>query len=488
MNKLIDKFFKKYKSMPLPVKASICFTICSILQKCISFITVPIFTRLLTTEQYGLFNVYQSWMSIIMIFATFNIQYGVFNNAMIKYDDDRERCISSFQGLTTTLTLIIFIIYLVAHDFWNSIFKLPTILMLCMFAEIFTFPALDFWSGKQRFDYKYKKLVGVTFGMALISPIVGIIAVLSTENRGIMRILAAAAVNIIVYVILYVYNMYKGKKFFVKEYWRYALAFNIPLIPYYLSQMILNQSDRIIINSLCGADKAGLYSVAYSFALILLFVLNAINNSFIPWTYKKLKAKQYKDIGRVSESIAIFIALALVLLIAFAPEMIRILAAKGYSEAVWVVPPVAGSLFFLFLAQLSINVQLFYEENIFLVKASLSSGIINIILNLIFIKIFGYIAAGYTTLFSYIIFAINNYYYMKKVCKKHLSDKEDVKIYNIRKIILLSIIFLITINFFTFLYTFTIIRYLTICMILIVMIIKRNYIIKKIKELKLEKN
>ncbi|SCJ41485.1 Polysaccharide biosynthesis protein [uncultured Clostridium sp.] len=488
MDKLIDKFFEKYKNMPLPVKASVWFTICSILQKCISFITVPIFTRLLTTEQYGLFNVYQSWMSIIVIFATLNLQYGVFNNAMIKYEDDRDTCISSLQGLSTILTLIIFIVYLVSKNFWNSLFKLPTILMLCMFAEIFTAPALGFWSGKQRFDYKYKKLVIITFGMSVVSPIIGVLAVLSTDNKGVMRILSAALVNVIVCSIIYVLNMIKGKKFFVKKYWKYALAFNVPLIPYYLSQMVLNQSDRIIINNISGTDKAGLYSVAYSFALILTFILNAINNSFVPWTYKKLKSGRYSDIANISDALAIFIGVSLILLIAFAPEMIRIVAAPEYYESVWVVPPVSASLFFLFLAQLYINVEWYFEENFLLVKASLLSAVINIILNIIFIRIFGYVAAGYTTLICYIIFVFNNYYYMKKVCKKHIESDSEIKIYNGKNLVIISSIFLLMVFTFTLLYRFMIIRYLIIILILMIILIKRNYILEKIKKIRAEKN
>ena len=52
MNKLLDK----YKKIPAPVKAGLWFFICTVLQKGIVFLTVPIFTRLLTTEQYGLFD------------------------------------------------------------------------------------------------------------------------------------------------------------------------------------------------------------------------------------------------------------------------------------------------------------------------------------------------------------------------------------------------------------------------------------------------
>ncbi len=479
MDKLLKKLLNKYKDMPIPVKASIWFVICSILQRCVSFFTVPIFTRILTTSQYGLFNVYQSWMSIIIIFATLNLHYGVFNNAMLKFEDDRDTFISSMQGLTTTLTVVIFIIYLVAHNFWNSIFQLPTVLMFCMFAEMLTAPALEFWSGKQRFDYKYKNLILITLGMSIASPILGIIVVMSTENKGVTRILSAAFVNVIVCSMIYIYGVIKGKKFYVKEYWKYALGFNLPLIPYYLSQMIFNQSDRIIINSMCGTDKAGIYSVAYSLGLILSFVIGAINNSFVPWTYRKLKEKDYSEIGKMADTLSLIIASILLMLIAFAPEVMRLFAAPQYYDAIWVVPPVAASLFFLFMAQLAANIEWYFEENIFLVRASILAAIANIVLNYIFIKIFGYLVAGYTTLFCFIIFAIDNYRFMGKVCKKHI-DNDDVKLYNVKYLILLSLGFLVASMLLMLLYKLIIIRYVLLTIALIIIFNKRNYIISKL--------
>lgn len=481
MNILWEKLLNKYKNVPLPIKASVWFTICSILQKCISLFTVPIFTRILTPSQYGIFNVYQSWMAIIIIFATLNLQYGVFNNAMIKFEDDRDTYISSMQGLTTILTTAIFIIYLVAHNFWNSLFQLPTVLMVCMFAEIITVPALGFWSGKQRFDYKYKVLVLITLAMSLATPILGLIAVMSTENKGVSRILSAAFVNVIVCSVIYIYDAIKGKKFYVKKYWKYALGFNIPLIPYYLSQMIFNQSDRLMINYMCGTDKAGIYSVAYSLAMILTFVINAINSSFEPWLYRKLKEKRYSEIGKIADWLSVMIACMLLLLIAFAPEVIRLMASKEYYEAIWVVPPVAASLFFLFQSQLSINVEFYFEEKTFLVRASLLAAVINIILNYIFIKIFGYIVAGYTTLFSYIIFSVHNYHYMKKVCKIHIDKTKEVKIYNVKFLSVLSIGFVAASMMLTLLYKLIIIRYILLAIALIIIFIKRDYIISKLK-------
>ena len=94
----------KWSNIPLTVKVSTSYAICSILQKCLSFITLPLFTRLLTTEQYGQYTIYSSWSGILMIFLTLNLAYGSFQTAMIKYEDKRAEYISSIQGVCILLS------------------------------------------------------------------------------------------------------------------------------------------------------------------------------------------------------------------------------------------------------------------------------------------------------------------------------------------------------------------------------------------------
>lgn len=423
-------------------------------------------------------------MSIIIIFATLNLQYGVFNNAMIKFEDDRNCVISSMQGITTTLTIGLFFVYLIGHDFWNNIVGLPTVLMVCMFAEMLASPALSFWSARQRFDYKYRALVVITIAISILTPIIGIAAVLVSEDKGIARILSVAAVNVSVCLCIYIYNAIKGKKFFVRKYWKYALGFNIPLIPYYLSQMVFNTSDRIMINSLCGTDKAGIYSVAYSLALVLTFVLTAINNSYVPWTYRKLKKREYNDLNKISMIISMLIGAMLLMLILCAPEIIRLLATPDYYEARWVVPPVAASLFFLYQSQLSINVEFYYEKNIFLVKASIGAAIVNIVLNYFCIKSFGYLAAGYTTLLSYIIFSGSNYYFMRKITKDISSDQ----VYDGRFLLVLSIVFVGITMGLVLMYDMPFFRYCLLLIIGIIVFLNKKIIRSTVQQIKNDKS
>ncbi len=420
----MSRLKEKWKAIPLAVKVSSAYALCSIFQRCLSFITMPLFTRLLTEEQYGQVTVYQSWQGILSILLTLNLAYGSFSTAMVKFEDDREGYISSIEGICIALSLVFCLVYLPFQKLWNKLFELPTYIMCIMVVETLGTTALLLWNGKKRFEFKYKAVVGITLAVSVLSPIIQYVLVSTHDEKGYARIIGSAAVHIVVGCFFFFWNSIKGRKMFNKKYWKYALGFNIPLLAYYLSQIIFNQSDRIMISHMVGTDKAAIYGVAYSLAMVLTFVLNAINNSYVPWYYGKIKEGRMKDNRTVSLGIAGIMALLLLGVIWFAPEIILIMAGEKYAEAVYVVPPVAISLLLLFYTQLFANVEFYYEEKKKLVWASIGAAVVNLVLNWVFIQLYGFVAAAYTTLASYIIFAFANYIAMKQVLKEHEIEDE----------------------------------------------------------------
>ena len=476
----LRKLLEKYRSIPIELKASVAYTICNVLVNSVALITIPLFTRLLTTEQYGQFSIYQSWLSIMTIFLSLNLPYGSFNTAMVKFENDRDRYISSVEVICITLSALFMMIYLPFSSIWNRLFELPTYLMVLMCFEILAQASLQFWYGKERFKFQYKAVVIVTLLIAFLAPIISLIFVMYAQEKGFARIVGGSAVTITFGLIFLLYNMRKGSFSINKKYIKYALSFNIALIPYYLSQTIFNQSDRLMIKYFQGVDKAGIYSVAYSLATILVFVLNAINNSYVPWLYKKIKMKQAESNKYVSSMIAIIMAFLLFCVVGVAPEIIYIMAGTKYLGAIWVVPPVAMSLLFLFYAQLFINIEFNYEEKWLLVGSTVVAAIINIVLNGIFIPVFGYVAAAYTTLASYIIFTFSNYFAYKVVCKKqNLNDN----LFDYKKLFLIAVVFCTFCFAAMGLYTHSMIRYTLGIIVVILLAISKNRILNKYKEI-----
>ena len=159
---MLEKIKKKYKSISVPAKASLWFMFCSVVNKGISFITTPIFTRFLTQEEYGTVNIYNTWMGIITIFATLELATGVFNKAMIKFSDDRDGYTSSSLFLTTCTTLTSFLIYLIISSLYPGILGLPFLIVVMMFLDIFFTTIWSFYTIRNRFDFKYRIIVVVT--------------------------------------------------------------------------------------------------------------------------------------------------------------------------------------------------------------------------------------------------------------------------------------------------------------------------------------
>lgn len=452
----MKKIFCFYKKLPKAAKASMWFVICGFLQKAISLITTPIFTRLLSTSEYGVFNVFSTWQNIVIVVASLNLAAGVYLRGLIKYEEDREEFTVSLQMLYVVCTSIVFAFYLLFSDFWEDLFGLSDVYIYLMFVDILVTTAYNFWSSRQRVEYEYRKLIIVTLLNTVIKPILGIIAVLNFEDRVTARIVTFVIADVIVfgYFFLKIF-FHKGIRLSTK-YWKYALGYNLPLLPHYLAQIILNQSDRVMIDSMVGSSEAGIYSLAYTAASLLLIINQSILNSYNPWMYRKIKNKEYHDINKMSISLLLLVGAMNLLLIGFAPEAIAVFAPSSYYEAIWVIPPVSASVFFMFMYNLFSNFEFYYEKTKLMMIASVFGAILNIILNRIFIRQFGYLAAGYTTLACYLFYCFFHYCAMKIILKKELNG---IRIYNIKTVLTTSIAFIALCGSFMLLYNHTAVRY-----------------------------
>lgn len=477
---MLSKIMKKYNNISIQIKASLWFLVCSVLQKGISVITTPIFTRLLSTAEYGQFNVFNSWLSVVSVFVTFNLCAGVYTMGIVKFKDDERAFTSSLQGLTFSMCVCWTAVYLLFHDFWNSLFQLTTVQMLAMLVLIWTSALFNFWMTTQRNQYKYKLLIIVTLIVSVLKPVIGIIFVINAEDKVTARILGLALVELICYPCFFFIQMKRGKKFYSKKYWKYAVLFNFPLIPHYLSNTILGSSDRIMIQRMAGEAEAGIYSLAYSIAQLMSMVNDALNKTMSPWLYQKIRDKKYTDISKV-----VYISLAIVgvcniFLIAIAPEIVAIFAPKEYYDAIYVIVPVALSGFFTYMYLCFAPFEFYYEKRIWTTIGTLTSALINLVLNLIFIPIFGYMAAGYTTLIAYAVNALMHYFFSRKVCRTYIGNIEP---YNKTILFGMSVGFIALGMMFIPMYKHIILRYAFVILVIGVVFSQRKRLINIYREL-----
>lgn len=477
----MGKFLEIYRGLTKPTKASIWFIISNVLLKGISFFTLPIFSQLLSTSEYGIVSVYNSWVATISILTTLTIWGGVFNVGMVKYFQDYKRMISSFQGLAISITLVVLGLIIPFLSQFSKLFGISKLLVVCVFVEILAQIPFNIWSTEQRYNFEYRKLIIVSCIMAVGSPILGVIMVLNTTYKAEARIISNLIINLLIGIVLFAVIQNKGKTFCSRKYWSFGFKFNIVLVPHYLSSQILNQADRIMINSMCGSSDAGIYSIAYNFALLLSLVTNGINSSLTPYIYQCIKEEKTQKLKKITTSIVLMVAVISAVFICFIPDMFTLLLPYTYYPALKVIPPVTVGAFFLFLYPLFGSIEFYYEETKYVTYASILGAGINVILNYIFIQLLGYIAAAYTTMICYLGFSVFHCLFMMKVLSKHKKQNE---IYNIKNIFLISVALLVFSIVMVVLYEYTIFRWGIIIIISFFMWKRKSQIFVILKELR----
>lgn len=471
----MKKLLSTYKNLSVQVKASLWFIASTVLLKGISFITMPIFTRIMSTDQYGIYSVYLTWYEMLTVVGTLSLESCAYMSALTKFDENgKSEAQLSLLELSFFITSILMVAVLLSGDKLPLLIGLPKDMILLMILQIYFVPAVNFWLVRSRFRYKYIGLVFVSLSMAMMNALLGIFFVLNFDNeyQAYGRVFSIVLIQLVYGIVLFCI-LNKGQKIkIITKYWKWGIRLHIPLLPHTMSLKILGSADRIMINTIVGSTAAALYSVAFSIAIVVNLVKSSIVDALRPWIYQKLKEHQVGVMQKVFNGVLLFVALLTLVFVAFAPEVIYIAAPHNYYAAVYCMPPVMISSFFTFLYSVFSIIEMYYEETKKIMAASVSAASLNIILNLIFIPIFGYIAAAFTTLICYIFLAVFHYCMVKSILKK----KNIVsRLFDNRVVIGLSIIMLTMMMLFEFLYSHVVLRYVFVFVIVIVLVIKRKF-------------
>lgn len=472
----MNRLASKWHSTAPGVKASIAVFFANLITKGISYLTSPIFTRILTTEEYGRVSVFFTWVQILGIIAMFSLSMGVFSVGMSDYPDKRDEYSFSMLVLSNTITIAFSVVLILLYPVVNNWLHMDFALVLLMCLIFLLQPAYNFWYQRQRFELKYKAVVAWAIASAFFSPLIAIILILRIKNvdHANLRIFGTEIPLLLMYIGFYMLLARKSKFTVNRTYWKTAFLFNLPLIPHYLSTYMLSSADRIMISHIVNDSATAYYSVANAVASIALVIWSAINGSLTPYIYEKCKTKEYKSIAKVTNPLISAFGIACVLVIMLAPEVVQIMATKGYMEAIYVIPPIVGGVFFQVQYHLYANVMYYYKKPKFVMIGSVSATILNIVLNYIFISKYGFLAAGYTTLFCYMLQAVIDYVAMKKTIGEN--------IYDIRFISVLSLIIVAIALFSNMIYDMRIVRYTIVIVLLALTFFLRERLFPNLKK------
>ena len=468
----LDAIRQRYHELPVVSKASLWFLACNIIQKSFSLLTTPIFTRLMTRTQYGVYGIYISWMQILAIPIVFRLDYAVFNKGMVNFKRERDAYASGMLGFVTVTTTAALVLYLLFRAQVNAVTELSTPIMLSALAELYGATAISFWSLREKYEFRYKGIVFVTLLTAALNAGLGILAVTQFEDKATARVLSCAISQVAVGAVIAFILFRKGKTFWNRTYVRFAIRINIPLLPYYFSTYIVEQSDRIMVQKLISMEAEALYNAAYTLGGIIKIVSGAISGALIPAQYRQLEKGEYDAVRRGLLRFLTLMAAVSIGFICIAPELIWALCGEKYREAVSVIPPVSASVFFVAMFTILTNIELFYDKKHFSSEIAIVAAVLNLVLNILFIPRMGYVAAAYTTLVSYMLYAAGHIFYAGRT----LSAKTGSNPIPVRQLVLLGGGVLLGCVASRVLYQMTVVRYAVAALLLVLLIVKRKQI------------
>lgn len=469
-----------WSNLSLPVRTSIAIMIASFFQSGMKLIFVPIFTRLMTTSEYGVVTVFEDIQTTLGTITMLSLSASCYNRGMQEFKQDRDRFTTSLLFLSNLCTLTVGVFFIVFHRELSTLLKLPGLLMFIMFLNFIFMPAYNFWIARQRFEYRYRGMLIVTVLINIFSPLfaLGLILILPGD-KSLSKIMGSEIVLMLAYITLYVVTIKKSSGKFKRGYMKYGLHFNIPLIPHYASQQILSSSDRIMIQAMIDSASAGIYGLSYQVATVVRIIWTSINTVLIPWEYDKVESGDIDSIKRLTRTLIVFYGVLCVGVMFVAPEVIRIFAPSSYHDGIYVIPPVIAGTFFTGLYSMLAILEFYYKKNVYVMIASTIAAILNVILNWIFIPIFGYQAAAYTTLFCYVVYAMLHAYNLKRLKLSHY--------YDMKAIYILSALVIAISLFVARTYDGFILRYSLLLVLLLIAFIKRKTLMETVLSLKKKK-
>ncbi|NSC71109.1 lipopolysaccharide biosynthesis protein [Blautia obeum] len=463
---------KRIKSISIQKKATVSYLLASFFTQGINFITIPIYTRLLTTSDMGIVTTFTSWYAIIYAIGTLSLTAGSMSIAMVEFENNRNQY-QSVCLMLSTISATIFLLFYILFDIKLSkisLFSMPIMLVLCLL--LFFNPALDSWYLRERYEYKYKAVLCVSIAVSVLSAAVPIscISIARKYHKGNLadiRIIAQYSMVIIIGIFLYIYIMKKGKCIYDKRMIKFALSLSLPLIVHTLAKNILDTSDRLMIANMCGNSAAGIYGTVYSISMIALILWSAINNAVVPVVFEKLKEKEYKYVENLTIKILILFSMGSVLVTLIAPEILFILTTPEYYSAVHMIPAIATGIYFTAVYGIYGNMLLFAKKSLQIMFATSGAAIINIILNYFFIRQYGYMAAAYTTFISFAMLA-----FMQGKMQLRIYKEEVVSTKYVVGISVITMCSCLMCNFF---YEYFWIRYIMIAIMIIILLFTKNY-------------
>ena len=418
------------------IKNTLIITIGKVCTQLIAFFLLPLYTEILSTEEYGIVDLLNTLASLLLPIITFQVEQAVFRELMETRELFYEKkCIISNSIISLTFQCFIFLlIFTTISPLVHNKYKY--FLVINIIVSIYNSLFLQIARG---FGDNTKYAIG-SFINALFTIIFNILFLVVNKlgvNGMLLGTLLGQAVSLIyLFFSLKVYkyiSIYLFNKKVIKALWKYSL----PLIPNQISWWVFNSSDRVIVSMLLGLSSTGILSASNKFSSMLVTVYNIFNMS---WTEsislhindKDIKVyynKMFNIILNLFTSIAIG-------MISFMPFIYPIMINSKFSTGYGLVPILILSALFSIIVSLVGVIYVAEKSTKEVANTSIMAAIINIVSHLVLIKFLGLYAAAISTFLAYFIMA---FYRLIDVGDKFFAVKLN-KENSIRTLIIIIIV------------------------------------------------
>lgn len=367
-------------------------------------ITFPYISRVLLTENVGKINFSNSIVSYFSLIASLGISTYAIRECS-KFREDREKLgntasqVLSINLWSTLLSYVVLAVTLVAARPLEHYRELIIIQSLTI---LFSTLGAD-WLNSAMEDFRYITLR--TAAMQLVSLLLMFLFVRRPEDYmryAVISVLSSSGANVIN---IFYRRKYCRTRFVLHIDWKKHVPPILLLFSLILSQTIYTSSDTTILGLVKGDYQVGLYGTSVRIYNIVNMLVSSVSSVVLPQLSAAFAAKNYRKVNDLLEYALGFIIVlgvpCIVGLNAIAEEIIVLLAGEAYREAAVSLHILTIALGCSFIGGWIGNMMLLPagKEKICL-KASVMSAAANVILNLIFIPVWGLNAAAATTAFS----------------------------------------------------------------------------------------
>ncbi len=406
------------------VKKTAMITVGNISTKLISFLLLPFYTHILTTAEYGTYDVLHSYIFLLVPVIGFRLDQAVFKHLVESRADSKtqKEYITTTTLFTAVQAVLYGVIFATVYYFWRYQYLLP--LASVMINTVVLYNTQQMVRGINKTGLY---AVGGVISSALT--IILNIVFLTYFNMRVEGLLLAVAISSFVTIVflwassgLFRYLSFKAISF---EALKKELKFGAPLVPDSLAWWVIQASDRTVVSAILGVAANGIIAVSQKFSSAYITVFNIFRLSWNETVILHLKDEDGQEyISKTLNVVASLFNSAAIGIIAGLPFVFSLLVDSDYNSAYNLVPIyMVATMVDVYMGMFS-AVFIAQSKTKYMAFTSIVSGVINVAVHLLLIKFIGIYAAPVSTLTSYLIVFVIRYLKVKKETEIRVDFKK----------------------------------------------------------------